>query len=393
MGWCEPRRSAEVRIPFAAILSALALVSGDAGASTTPLALKLVARTTTPSYATSAPGDRLYVATRNGVVRGLEGSVFVGHPLLDLRGRVSQRGERGLLSIVFDPGYERNGFLYAAYTDLAGSLVVARFHVHEGRAALATEKRLLRVARPRDHLYHYGGQLEFGPDDRLYVSTGDGGYSNAPNAPRRCLPGSRGGRRVVICTNLAIDVGHAQDLHTLFGKILRLSAGGRATVVAYGLRNPWRFSFDRATGALYIGDVGFDKYEEVDYAPRLGARLLNFGWSYYAGLARQDHGAKALNPAGRLVQPIYVYDHHRHDCSVIGGYVYRGTGVSALRGRYVFGDWCTGRIWSLRVVGGRATDVRLEPVRAPLLVSFGEDARGELYALTLDGAVYRLSSS
>jgi glucose/arabinose dehydrogenase len=164
-------------------------------------------------------------------------------------------------------------------------------------------------------------------------------------------------------------------------------------VVAYGLRNPWRFSFDQQAGAVYVGDVGYDSYEEVDYAVRLSGRPLNFGWSYYEGEARQEHGATSLNSVGRLVRPLYVYDHTQRNCSITGGYVYRGNAAPALRGRYVFGDWCSGRIWSLRVVGGRATDVRLEPATVKLIVSFCIGPDGELYALALNGGVYRLTGS
>ncbi len=193
---------------------------------------------------------------------------------------------------------------------------------------------------------------------------------------------------------MGIDVGHAQDLTTLFGKILRLKPEGQSkpTPVAYGLRNPWRFSFDRATGALYIGDVGFDTYEEVDYAAAVSPRPLNFGWSYYEGKSRENEGANRLNSAGKLVMPAYVYDHSNRNCSIVGGYVYRGSTVPALRGRYVFGDWCTGRIWSLRISGGRAVDVRQEPIVAKQIVSFGEGPGGELYTVSLDGSVSRITS-
>lgn len=138
--------------------------------------------------------------------------------------------------------------------------------------------------------------------------------------------------------------------------------------------------------------MGYQRSEEVDYVPRLTGGLLNFGWSYYEGKTRQRTGAKALSKRGRLVAPLHVYGHQRGDCSITGGYVYRGTGVPELEGRYLFGDFCSGRIWSLRVSGGRATDVRLEPARLRLIVSFGEDADGELYTVSLAGRVYRLTA-
>lgn len=377
---------------FAAALVATCLLSGVGATAIRPdMKPALVAKLTAPMFATAAPRDseHLYVATRGGAIRVLEGSHVLPTPLLDLRGRVSTQGERGLLSIAFDPAYAHDGFVYAAYTDLAGSMVVSRFHVVDGVAAVGSEKRLLRVTRPSSHQFHYGGQLAFGPDRALYVSTGDGGY-----ATRVCDRKPRSGGTVVICKNAGIDVGHAQNLETLFGKILRLDVSAPTptpTVVAYGLRNPWRFSFDQATGAVYIGDVGYDRFEEVDYATHLAGRPLNFGWSYYEAQARQEHGASSLNPAGRLVRPLYVYDHTQRNCSITGGYVYRGDAVPSLRGRYVFGDWCSGRVWSLRLVGGKASDVRIEPATIRLIVSFGVGPDGELYALTLNGGVYRLT--
>jgi glucose/arabinose dehydrogenase len=365
------------------------------GSAAPPLRLSLVATLPQAIYGTSAPGDdRLVVVTRTGLVERVERSRELGPPILDLRGRVSLQGERGLLSIAFDPDYQQNHYLYAAYTDPRGALTVSRFSVADGAVPLSSEVRLLRVRRPVDHPYHNGGQLQFGPDGRLYLSSGDGGYVTGKRARRACYPAIRRGRRITICTQTGIDVGHAQDLGTLFGKILRLgstAAERRPMVVAYGLRNPWRFSFDRTTGALYIGDVGWDTFEEVDYASQLDRRPLNFGWSFYEGRVRQRYGTTRLNRTGRLVSPLHVYNHNGSDCSIVGGYVYRGTTVRRLIGRYVFGDYCSGRIWSLRVSGNRAVAVRTEPIKVRQLDSFAEDAHGEIYAIALAGKVYRIT--
>jgi glucose/arabinose dehydrogenase len=226
---------------------------------------------------------------------------------------------------------------------------------------------VLLHARASPHpLAHLGGHVAFGPDGKLYVGVGDGLMPEA-----------------------------AQDLASPLGKILRLDVDRpeRAPeVVALGLRNPWRFAFDRATGALYIGDVGELHWEEVNYLrPRRGF-VPNFGWSAYEG--RQRVSWRPLTARETLTFPIAAYRHARRGCSsVIGGYVYRGRSLPRERGRYVYGDLCSGRVRSFRVVRGRPTDTRAEPIIVPrLLSSFGEDARGELYAVSLDGGtVYRLT--
>jgi glucose/arabinose dehydrogenase len=163
--------------------------------------------------------------------------------------------------------------------------------------------------------------------------------------------------------------------------------GAKWQMVGIGLRNPWRFSFDRATGAMYIGDVGQGAWEEIDYTPRRSPGLENYGWDVYEGRASFEQ--KPLGP-GRLKQPIHVYDRN-NGCSVTGGFVYRGAAVSSARGRYFFGDYCSGRIWSLMVSGGRARGVRQESIRVDALSSFGEDATGELYLTSLEGSVFRLA--
>ncbi len=230
---------------------------------------------------------------------------------------------------------------------------------------LASARQLLFVDQPYPN--HNGGQLQFGPDGLLYVGMGDGGAGGDP--------GNR-----------------AQDLRERLGKLLRIDPskrGARWQIVGYGLRNPWRFSFDRATGDLYIADVGQDAWEEIDFRPHSQLdKLANYGWRLYEGRARYAGGSPA--GAGILVAPISVYS-HKEGCSVTGGYVYRGRNAPDASGRYFFGDLCSGTIWSLRVESGRAVGLRKESPRIGQLSSFGEGADGTLYAVSVgSGRLFRV---
>jgi len=324
----------------------------------------------TPLHVTaprSAPG-KLFVVQQDGLVRVAVNGRLQPKPFLDLRRLVAIGDEQGLLSIAFHPNYAANRRFYVDYTGTDGHTRVVEYRANSaGTTAVAsTARRLLLVRQPGPR--HNGGQLAFGPDRRLWVSLGDGECCDDPQ-------------------------NRAQDTSQLLGKLLRLDVDARVPtpqLAALGLRNPWRFSFDRANGDLYIGDVGAGLWEEVDYVPRAQVgQLTNFGWDAWEGRAVKED--KAPNPAGRLVFPIEVYDHeHDGSCSVTGGFVYRGSTVRAAVGRYFYGDYCSGVIWSLRVKGGVAGDVRREPFRVPGLSSFGEDSRGELYATSLGGQVYKL---
>jgi glucose/arabinose dehydrogenase len=314
--------------------------------------------------ATRAEPGRLYVVEQRGTIRVLQRGRLRPGLFLDLRSRVSTEGnEQGLLGLAFDPRYARNRFVYVNYTDSEGDTRVVRYRTNGVRALPRTARLLLAVEQP--HSNHNGGNLVFGPDGLLYVGLGDGGGSGDPED-------------------------RAQSTSSFLGKLLTLDVrrpGRRPVIVALGLRNPWRYSFDRATGDLYLADVGWRQREEVDYLPRVSPGLENFGWDVFEGSVRLSD--KSLS-AGRLVEPIHEYDHDA-GCSVTGGFVYRGRAVAAERGRYFFGDYCEGTIWSLVVRDGRAADVRTEAYRVPELTSFGEDAAGELYAASRDGTIYRLS--
>jgi glucose/arabinose dehydrogenase len=319
-----------------------------------------------PTFVGSAPGhpDRLYVVEQAGTIRYVVDGRIDG-TLLDIRSRVSSGGERGLLSVAFSPSYATDQLFYVDYTDRKGDTRVVEFRSRADRAILASARELLFVRQPYPN--HNGGQLQFGPDGLLYVGMGDGGSGGDPQ-------------------------NHAQTLDDPLGKILRIDLakpGAKWHVVAYGLRNPWRFSFDRRTGDLYIADVGQNMWEEVDFRPHARVeRLANFGWRLYEGRARYTAGAP--NPAGELVAPVAVYS-HRQGCSVTGGYVYRGQREPDAVGRYFYGDWCSGTIWSLRIEAGRAVDVRKERARIGQLSSFGEGSDGSLYAVSVgNGRLYRL---
>jgi glucose/arabinose dehydrogenase len=309
---------------------------------------------------------RLYVVEQRGTIRVLVNGKLRRRPFLDIHDLVRSGGEQGLLSVAFHPRYGRNHRFFVDYTDRSGDTRVVEYRSNGTVALPQTARRLLFVPQPYEN--HNGGQLQFGPDGRLYVGMGDGGSGGDP--------GNR-----------------AQNLHARLGKLLRLDVdrhGAGWRVVGYGLRNPWRFSFDRATRDLYIGDVGQGEWEEVDVrTPAEQHVLANYGWRVWEGRSRYTSGQQ-VNSAGTLVFPIAVYSHAR-GCSITGGYVYRGSAVPAARGRYFYGDYCSGTIWSLRAVKGKLRDLRREPFRVSSLSSFGEDASGELYAASLDGTIFRLS--
>jgi glucose/arabinose dehydrogenase len=309
----------------------------------------------------------------------------VNRPFLDIRDRVRAGGEQGLLGMAFHPDYANNGLFYVHYSDNSGDTNVVEFRrASEDRADLGTARRVLFVEQPESN--HNGGQITFGPDGLLYVGLGDGGGGDDQHGAR----------------------GNAQSLGNLLGKILRIDprrSGGRAysvprsnpfvgrggarpEIYSYGLRNPWRFSFDRANGALTIGDVGQDAVEEINYARRGRGRGANFGWRPWEGRTRNFN-----EPAPRARFPKIQLRHSQGNCSITGGYVVRDPRVPALRGRYVFGDYCAGRLLSARLRAGRKR-ARPRPVpvgrQVPSLSSFGEDARGRVYVTSLDGPVYRL---
>jgi glucose/arabinose dehydrogenase len=319
-----------------------------------------------PVYVTSAPDDpdTLYVVEQPGTIRIVRDGKIAG-TFLDLRRIVKSGGEQGLLSMAFSPQYATNHLFYVSYTDRNGNSRAARYRASNGRGVRSSGHILLAVHQPFAN--HNGGQLQFDKRGYLYFGLGDGGSEDDPNET-------------------------SQNMHTRLGKLLRAkrrTPGDSWKVVGLGLRNPWRYSFDSATDNLWIGDVGQDKWEEVDFRAAGGLDgLANYGWSRYEGYSVYSSGHRYTN-AGAKVKPVLVYS-HAHGCSVSGGFVYRGTAVRAARGRYFYGDYCTGTIWSFRVgKHGRASKPAVSG-SVPSVSSFGVDGHGELYAVSLGGTLYKL---
>jgi glucose/arabinose dehydrogenase len=348
--------------------------------------LKRIGRFDSPVFVTSPPGDRrrLFVVEQAGRVRVMVGGRLRATPFLDIRGQVTAGGEQGLLSVAFAPDYETSGRFYVYFTDRSGDQRVVEYKRASGERADAGSARLVLKMDDQEG-NHNGGLLLFGPDKHLYIGTGDGGGAGDQHGAR----------------------GNAQSLGSLLGKLLRIDpaeaggrpysvpsdnpfvgrSGARAEIYSYGLRNPWRFSFDRSTGDLSIGDVGQNEIEEIDFVRRGKGRGANFGWRPFEGRARYAPGESAPGH----VRPVIVRRHSRGNCSITGGVVVRDPALASLRGRYVFGDFCRGRIESARLSAGRARAVRQTRLRVASLSSFGEDARGRVYATSLDGPVYRLA--
>ncbi|HYU61986.1 MAG TPA: PQQ-dependent sugar dehydrogenase [Solirubrobacterales bacterium] len=345
-----------------------------------------VGRFEEPVFVAQPPGERddLYVVEKAGRVVLVHDGEARAEPFLDLRDEVSTGLEQGLLSIAFAPDYSGSGRFYVDFTDTGGDTQVQEFRRSRSDPSVAdpaTRRELLSVEQPFPN--HNGGLLLFGPDDDLYIGLGDGGGEGDP-------------------------MRNGQSLDTLLGKLLRIDPrpsngapytipasnpfadepGARPEIYAYGLRNPWRFSFDRLTAALSIGDVGQDALEEVDLVRRGAAAGANFGWSAFEGGQRFNHDQHALDS----VPPVLDYPLDGPACAVTGGYVVRDASLRSLYGRYLYADFCVGELRSFTARPGRAaTDDRALGPEVPNLSSFGEDDRGRIYVVSLDGPVYRLA--
>jgi glucose/arabinose dehydrogenase len=395
-----------IRLAASALAAAvLGACGGDAGSTPSPMptpsasscgagtpvagiptltARLVVSGLSSPLNLQSAPGDRdrLYVVEQGGRIRIVRGGQLQSTPFLDLSGRISSGGEQGLLGLAFHPQFATNRRFFVNYTDRAGDTHVSEFQATSAdQADPASERLLLFVAQPFAN--HNGGGLAFGRDGKLYIGLGDGGSGGDP-------------------------LGNGQSLGTLLGKMLRIdvdsgtpyaipsdnpfvgSPGALPEIWAYGLRNPFRFSFDRSNGDLYIGDVGQNRVEEIDVHPGTQPGGQNYGWN-------RTEGSQCYNPPNGcnrtgITFPVYEYG-HGEGCAVTGGVVYRGCRMPDLAGTYFFGDYCSGFVRSFRLVNGQTTDVRdwtagLSGIDS--VTSFGTDADGEVYVVDYDGEVYRL---
>jgi glucose/arabinose dehydrogenase len=336
-----------------------------------------------PVALTHAGDTRLFITEQVGTIRIYDALGLRTTPFLDIRSIVLAGGERGLLSVAFHPHYRDNGLFFVYYTNRNGDNSIARYKVSPtdpDRADATSATILLTISHP-DFANHNGGQLQFGPDGFLYIGTGDGGSGGDPS-------------------------NHAQDLSQLLGKLLRIDVdhgspyaippsnpfvnrtGARGEIWAYGLRNPWRYTFDRATGDMWIGDVGQNIWEEIDLQPATSIGGENYGW-------RRMEGFHCFNPAtnctdSSFTMPILEYSHTGGACSITGGYRYRGTQVPALSGAYLYGDYCTGTIWTATQSNGNWFPKVLFQTTLNIS-SFGEDLSGELYVLDVAGGkVYKM---
>ncbi|MFF0226991.1 PQQ-dependent sugar dehydrogenase [Streptomyces sp. NPDC004629] len=360
------------------LVASLALTTASAGEPAAPrqtakVVLTEVATAQNPSAGTAGPGGTVWLAERAGTVRVLDAH-GLGEPVLDISGDTTTDGERGLLGIAFDKGFAH---FYISYTNLEGTSTVDEFVVREGKIQPDTRRTVLTQTQPYSN--HNGGDIKFGPDGYLYIALGDGGSGGDPH-------------------------GNGQNLGTLLGKLLRIDPhGGKPYAIppdnpfvddpnakdeiwAYGLRNPWRFSFDAGTGDLLIGDVGQSDWEEIDWAPADSKGGENYGWSQMEG----SHPFRGGTEPANHVPPIHEYDRNGLGCSVTGGYVYRGKAIPDLKGQYVFSDYCDGTLRSLQMENGKVIGVSDLGVNGGEVVSFVQGGNGELYTLDLGGSVSRI---
>lgn len=378
-------RRGSVLLGTLTLVASLALPMAAAAESDTPrraesaraqaasVKLTEVAQAEWPTAGVAGPGDTLWIAERTGKVRVLDDK-GLGEPVLDISDETTVDGERGLLGLAFDKGAEH---LYISFTDLEGDSHVDEFAMDGGAVKEETRRSVLTQEQP--YANHNGGDIAFGPDGMLYVAFGDGGSSGDPD-------------------------GNGQKLDTLLGKLLRIDpsqgdpyavpednpfvgeAGAREEIWSYGLRNPWRFSFDAEKGDLLIGDVGQSLREEIDWAPASSGGGENYGWSEMEGSQPFREGQEPANHT----PPVFEYDHTPSRCSVTGGYVYRGDALPGLQGQYLFSDYCEGAVRALAMENGEVTGETDLGVNGGEVVAFAEGGDRELYVLAIGGTVHRI---
>jgi glucose/arabinose dehydrogenase len=388
----QTHRAARRRLAglIATVVLLFTLGASSATGATSVVLTPFVSGLDSPVLVTNAHdgSGRLFVVEKTGKIRVIKNGAVLPTAFLDIADQISTGSEQGVLGLAFHPKFKTNGLFYVDFTLANGDTAINQYRVSSGNADVAvksTARRIITIAHPFDN--HNGGNIVFGPDGYLYIGTGDGGSAGDP--------GNR-----------------AQSVNSLLGKILRININGTSGAQQYripagnpfvgrtgrdeiwstGLRNPWRFSFDRVTGDLWIGDVGQNTYEEIDRSTVAGShagRGLNFGW-------RQLEGRHCFNPStgcnrnGKFM-PVVEYTHSQ-GCSVTGGFVYRGTAVPALTRLYVFADYCSGTIWTVPKGGTSPMTKHLLMDTSMQISSFGEDEHGELYVVDLGGTISKFTA-
>ncbi|MEV8414780.1 PQQ-dependent sugar dehydrogenase [Streptomyces niveus] len=376
----------KVRTRSSAILGTICLVgslalgpaSADEPAAPKQAAVALteVATAQNPIAGAAGPDNTVWIAERAGTVRVLTGQ-GLGQPVLDISSETTTDGERGLLGVAFDNDFTH---FYISYTNLEGTSTIDEFAVQDGALQPDTRRTVLTQTQPYEN--HNGGDIKFGPDGYLYIALGDGGAGGDPH-------------------------GNGQKLDTLLGKILRIDPAGaepyaipsdnpfvddpnaKDEIWSYGLRNPWRFSFDSGTGDLLIGDVGQSDWEEIDWSPASSEGGENYGWASMEGTHPFRGGTEPANH----VPPVFEYDRNGLGCSVTGGYVYRGDAIPDLQGQYVYSDYCDGTLRTLKIENGTVTGQGDLAVNGGEVISFVQGGDGELYVLGLGGSISRIDAA
>ena len=370
------------------VAAALALIAANipeshaANATSRTLRLQQVAeRFQSPVYVVAPPGDRrLFVVEQAGRIRVVKNGVVSPKAFLDITSRVRSGGEQGLLSMAFHPNYRSNGYFYVDFTDKHGDTHVERFKVSAKPDVADSASSLLILKIDQPYANHNGGLVMFGPDGMLYIGMGDGGSAGDPR-------GNGQNKNALLGKILRVNVSSA-DPYTIPAGNPFASGEGKPEIWATGMRNPWRFAFDRTAGLLYIADVGQNEIEEVDVMPasRAGA---NYGWNIMEGDACY-RASSGCNKSG-IVMPVLTYKHIANACSITGGVVYRGHQVPSIVGHYFYADYCAGWVRSFKYVGGAVTD-RIEWAIPDVghIVSFGEDSAGEIYIVAENGKIWRI---
>ncbi|MFD9862280.1 PQQ-dependent sugar dehydrogenase [Streptomyces alboflavus] len=375
----------KVRTRSSAIVGTLCLVASLAlttASADEPAASKQAPKVTltkvttakNPIAGTAGPGGTVWIAERAGTVRVLDSEGGLSNPVVDITKETTTDGERGLLGIAFDKKFAH---FYISFTNLQGTSTIDEFAVRQGKIQPQTRRTVLTQTQPYSN--HNGGDIKFGPDGYLYIAFGDGGSGGDPH-------------------------GYGQNLDTLLGKLLRIDPRGakpyaipkdnpfvgdpkaKDEIWSYGLRNPWKFSFDAGSGDLLLGDVGQSAWEEIDWSPASSDGGENYGWSRMEGTHPFRGGTEPANH----VRPVYEYDRTGLGCSVTGGYVYRGKAIPDLKGQYLYSDYCDGTVRALKMENGKVTGVSDLGVNGGEVVSFIEGGNRELYVLDIGGSVYRI---